>query len=130
MGKTTFLGINTDGNAEYGQSQPALAQGNGICVTKPFQNNSNPRFWFHQFTNGDICNSWIGTLLPKFKPNTDSNPSLPFQAKRKGRDHIRRPRENARKKSRMSHLISLTPAWKALVASLIWISLQLLSLPR
>lgn len=48
MGKTMFLGINIDGNAEYGQSQTALAQGNGICVTTPFQNNSDPRFWVHQ----------------------------------------------------------------------------------
>lgn len=80
-------------------------------------------------SRGDFCNSCIGTLLPKFKPNMDSNPSLTFQAKRKGHDRIRRHGENARKKSRMSHLISLTPGWKTLVASLIWISLQLLSLP-
>lgn len=43
-----FWGINIDGNAEHGQAQTALARGNGICVTIPFQKNSDPRFWFHQ----------------------------------------------------------------------------------
>lgn len=97
-----FFGINVDGQAEYLKSQTALAQGNGICVTNFFQNNSNARFWFNQLRRHSsqlqkLDQDSAPQIHWHFNPDTDSNSSFPFQAKRKGQNHIRKQKENARK---------------------------------
>lgn len=108
-----FFGANGDGRAEYLESQTVLAHRNGIRVTDPFQNNSNPRFWFDQlWRHSSQLQKLDQGSAPQihwhFNPNIDSNSSFPFKAKSKEHDHIRRHTENIRKKSRGCHIWS---AW-------------------
>lgn len=76
-----FFGINLDGQAEYLESQTALAQGNGVCVTNPFQNNSTPRFWFDQLQRRSsqlqkLDRDSAPQIRWRFNPNSDLNSSL------------------------------------------------------
>jgi len=136
LGKAVFFGTNPDGWAEYLRPQAALAHGDGSCATNPFQNNSKPRFWFDQWWrhSGQLqelaCPT--GALLPKFnvfQPRHWVKIISSFESKEHG--HILKHREKRNEKVKgMSHLISLTLRRKTLVASLIYIFLQLLSLPH